>query len=495
MGSEPLDATLFETVAPAVKSALAYVRMREAAGGCVATHDGFPELAYFENGMPRFGIAWGKEPRDYSRALDRELFFITKESQYDLRKQPEFLAVKAYFRDNAKIWEHCFASRADDDKALQDSMLETEVKLFIAHLVDRYIHYYHDADFSTSNLLPIYLPLEAGFLLEKLPVNVWVPILFVGFDIQELELEAGSYIRRIPEGIQLSRVDKKTNSPAIHEVVKGAATHAFVLTGYELANSTWGEWAGIANSVDAYPTDKVELLFAMLRLATGVDTGYAQLLLEPIDWARSYKATLPPLEGTAVRRYPAMFEAFYWNQPTVPSVDLSTLKQVVELYRGFVAIAEDKIKSRMMLALRRLNACLLRENEEDAILDVTGAMEVLLTPGDNAEITHKLATRLASLARFVASNEPPITVFRNIKQIYRHRSNVIHGNVTKLEKSKEIRINDAKIIPIVKLAADYLRLALQVLIKRPEYLDPNRIDEEMLLASLVASRSDSMSVE
>jgi hypothetical protein len=325
MGSEPLDERLFEAVAPAVGSALAYVRMREAADGYIATHDDFPELAYFENGMPRFDIAWGKEPKDYGRALDRELFFITKESEYDLRKQPDFLAVKAYFRDNAKIWEHCFASRADDDKAFQDSMLETEVKLFIAHLVDRYIHYYHDVGFSPSNLLPIYLPLEAGFLLEKLPVNVWVPILFVGFDIQEIELEEGNYIRRIPEGLQLSRVDKKTNSPAIHEVVKGAATHAFVLTGYELANSTWGEWAGIANSVDAYPTDKVELLFAMLRLASGVDTGYAQLLLEPIGWARTYKADLPPLEGTAVRKYDN-----WWNCIAV-SLTSSTTRSRAEL--------------------------------------------------------------------------------------------------------------------------------------------------------------------
>jgi len=47
------------------------------------------------------------------------------------------------------------------------------------------------------------------------------------------------------------------------------------------------------------------------------------------------------------------------------------------LYRGFINILDDKIKSRIMLALRKLNDCLLRENEEDAILDVTGAMEVL----------------------------------------------------------------------------------------------------------------------
>lgn len=485
-----MDKFLFDIVAETVSSALNYVWKVEREGGYIGTQNNFPQLSYFENGMPNFRPAWGNEPKDYASVFDQGIFSISRmKAEYELEKQPGFLRLKTYFQSNTEIWSRCLASRATEPAAA-DSYLKTEVKVFITQLVDRYMHVHKDAAFSASQFLPIYLPFEARLFFDKLPVNVWVPILFVGFDVPEIELREGIYIRRIPDGLQLSRADEKTYSPATHEVVRGAATHAFVLTGYEIANTEWAEWAHIASTADAYPTDKVDLLFAMLRLATGVDTGYAQLLLEPVGWASSYKAHLPPLEGTAVRKYPAIFEAFYWNEARVPRVDLPALLGVKDLYRRFVAVAEDKVKSRIMLAFRRLNDCLLRENEEDAILDVTGAMEVLLTPGDNAEITHKLATRLAALARLAASNHPPTTVFRNIKQIYRHRSNVVHGNVTKLGKSKEIRITDARIIPTVKLATDYLRLALQVLIEHPEYLDPSRIDEELLLESPVGDNKN-----
>jgi hypothetical protein len=73
-------------------------------------------------------------------------------------------------------------------------------------------------------------------------------------------LDDGVYIRKIPEDMQLARAEKKSYGLAVHETVLGAATHAFVLTGFELANSFQGEWHGIAGTATAYPTDKVDLL-------------------------------------------------------------------------------------------------------------------------------------------------------------------------------------------------------------------------------------------
>jgi hypothetical protein len=248
-------------------------------------------------------------------------------------------------------------------------------------------------------------------------------------------------------------------------------------------NSKFGVWTNIASTTSAYPLDKIDLLFAMLRLVSYVDTGYAQLLLEPLNWTQSYEADLPPLQGTSIRKYPATFESFYWNRTEVAQITTAMLNDAADVYRRVMAIGNEKLMSRVILAMNRLNYCLLRESEEDAILDATSAMEALLTSGDDSEITHKLATRLAALARFARVAEPANSVFRNVKQVYAHRSNVIHGNIPKLKKSKEIRLSDTETAPTVKFATNYLRLALRILIQYPQYLTSSRIDEELLLST------------
>jgi hypothetical protein len=481
-GQEPLDKVLFEIVTEAVASALQNARKEIASGGYIRTHNNFPELGHFANGMPSFGIAWGNERKDYASLFDQHIFSVLNPPEYQLEQDPAFSKLKTYFRSNEEIWSRCLGSRLTEP-ADADPYLKTEVKVFITQLVDRYIHVHKDAAFSASKLLPIYLPFEARLLLSQLAVSVWVPILFVRFDVEEFELQNGIYIRTIPEPLQLARADEKAYSPATHEVVRGAATHAFVLTGYSIANTEWAEWAQIASSAEAYPTDRIDLLFAMLRLATGANTGYAQLLLEPIGWAGGYKADLPPLEGTAVRKYPAMFEAFHWNEPELPSVNAADLLRMATLYSKLSGVADEHLKNRLILACKRLNTCLLREDEGDSVLDATAALEVLLTPGDTNEITHKLATRLAGLSRLAVGNDPAWTVFRNVKKIYTHRSNVAHGNFMKVERSKQIRIDSSNTVPTVRLATDYLRMALQVLIENPTYLESAQIDEHLLLAS------------
>lgn len=46
-----------------------------------------------------------------------------------------------------------------------------------------------------------------------------------------------------------------------------------------------------------YPLPLIDIFFAALRIVTNADTGYAQLVVRPKEWAINYKADLPPLAG------------------------------------------------------------------------------------------------------------------------------------------------------------------------------------------------------
>lgn len=483
------DHRLFELTCALVKSGLAFVSEQVKNDTYVGTYSDIPEMGHFDNGMPSFSRMLNGPP-DYKtvfrenpfKAVARVLGGKDDEPRFKLKNQPEFNALKKHMHDSPVLWKHLISSfGAQQEK----TFLNTEAELFITYQIDRYIHTHGTTDFSPSRFLPVYLPFEAARLRDSLPVNIWIPILFLRCEVpDEVKLDINVSLRKIPDDMQLARAWLTKDGLGSHRFVSGSATHAFMLTNYEIANTRYGEWINTASTPEAYPNDKIDLLFAMLRLVSGADTGYAQVLMEPLGWANHYEASVKPMSGTTVRRYPPVFEDYYWNRHDLPALDSADAEMLGDLFRRVFAIAADHSRNRVLLATRRLNQALLRENEQDAILDATSAMEALLTPGDNAEITHKLATRLAALSKLGTQADSPWTIFKNIKKVYGHRSNVIHGNVSKMAKSNKIQISDTEAVPSVKVATDYLRFALEVLIRNPEYIDPSKIDESLLLDSV-----------
>jgi hypothetical protein len=154
-------------------------------------------------------------------------------------------------------------------------------------------------------------------------------------------------------------------------------------------------------------------------------------------------------------------------------------------FAGINAIQNSRNErgSRLRLAIKRLNSCFLRENEEDAILDATIGMEVLLSDGGAQEVTHKLALRLAAPSSLVPKYRQQATsVLRNVKSfIYPYRSAVVHGRESNASKKREIKTETGGAIPAVKLATEYLGMAIQAVASNPEFLDPSLIDEKLLL--------------
>jgi len=165
----------------------------------------------------------------------------------------------------------------------------------------------------------------------------------------------------------------------------------------------------------------------------------------------------------------------------VPTLDEEDVREISSVFTKIIGNKENKLS----LALRRLNFCYLRDNEEDSLLDAVIAMEILLTDKKRQEMTHKLALRMAALISLHKYNkEKPGDIFKRVKRIYDYRSNLIHGNKKEADKLSEIEITKDEKTRTVSKAIEYLRMALSVLIDNPEYLDPNKIDHQLIIDKL-----------
>jgi len=352
----------------------------------------------------------------------------------------------------------------------------------VTSMVDRYIHLHQDAPFTVEQFAAIYQPLESAVFNEVLPVEIVIPILFIKFSFDSVAIADNASIERMSADFQLARYKIGSNGMGINSTVLGAATHALVLKGWDLKNHRFYEALNAFHIASGYPTDQIDKFFTAVRVVTGASTGYAQLLLRPDGWAHDYEAHLPPVEGTSVRRYPIWFENHHWLTPQLPTL---TTQQATEIGHVFSKLqaSEDK---RILIATQRLNSCLIRETEEDSILDATIAMEALLSDDERQEMTHKLALRMAALlSLYKTGQQTPVEVFRAVKQIYRYRSAVVHGS-GKITDKHEIAISDKEKIPTVTLAINYLRMAINILIDNPQYLKARKIDEELLLENTKA---------
>jgi hypothetical protein len=131
------------------------------------------------------------------------------------------------------------------------------------------------------------------------------------------------------------------------------------------------------------------------------------------------------------------------------------------------------------LALKRLNGCLTRTDAADAILDGTIGLELLLGDDQNQSLSYKLRLRAAALAILHADRSAK-EVASKVKRLYEARSAIVHGRRRKRSK-KASEPADTSHFRDRLIASDLLRFVLDVLVTHPEYQDPSKIDEGILL--------------
>ncbi len=226
---------------------------------------------------------------------------------------------------------------------------------------------------------------------------------------------------------------------------------------------------------------RIDRMFESLRLATGLQLGYAQIYLRPIGWAWGFDADLPTvIDPAPVRRYPPSFNNYAWNEPPA-KLTAAHLEDSAQMHTALVS-AEPRIK----LAARRFGKAQLRDNTEDAVLDLCIALEAGLGDSGRSEMTHKVAMRAAALlapARF-----PPEDIKRLVRRLYGWRSALVHGDDAERPIRRFIGEGRSEAEAIAR-APLLVQRVLSSLLQREDLAQGEDLDDAMLQA-LVPPQDD-----
>jgi len=284
-----------------------------------------------------------------------------------------------------------------------------------------------------------------------------------------MELAPGVRIERLSEGEQCARVPRSIWNAAASELVLTAATHAFVLDGYVFPGPR--RMSLPLSTLAYYPLELIELSFQALRIAAGVDTGYAQIVSRPIGWVWSYDADLPPIvAGAVARRYPPGFDDYGWLRTPV----VVTGTEIHDTSETLLRL--DAAEPQLKLASRRFSSATLRTEEEDAVLDLCIAIEAAVGDRQRTEMTYKLSVRAAALLASDAALGGWEGVAQKIKRLYGWRSAIVHGEDVERQRTKFAEGAEYPVTVAVLLVRGLLRRLLEA----PELQRPERIDARLL---------------
>jgi Apea-like HEPN len=435
----------------------------------------WPQLSFNSNGFPSLSKSFSG-PIDYTDAFHSfgsvSKPLIAEDNLLSFKELVNFVKDRPDLRKRFSLehWE-----KSKDEKF--NSVFAIFLTSIAKDVANRFIHINKTFRPNRDSIESLYAPIEEFIFSDVLNIDIIVPILFVKFNFDSVSINDNTEIRKIEDRLHLARSSVKSYRVSVHDTVVASATHALILKKWYVKNSESIVAFDILSNPRVYPTDQIDKFFGAIRLAKEIDTGYAQLMASPIGWARHFQADLPTLEGTTIRSYPSWFEDYYWNSEKFPELNEEDVKNIGNIYINLLKSREKSID----IAIKRLNQCLIRDNEEDSVLDATIALEALLLRDGNQEMTHKLAMRAAALSKLAVDYEnKPKDVFKDIKHIYKYRSAIVHGSIIPEEK-RMINVSEGKSIPANALAVKYLRFIIKKLIEYPQYRDPKKIDEDLLL--------------
>lgn len=468
--AEDEEHELDRLVREAVWQARDAVAELESKGKLISRHYRFPQLSQFENGQPQ--ILFGDGPTDFAG-----LFKIGKTDQWSIPMEsvPAIGELGRLAVEDDNLRARALAPGIDE----MDEWREGWVKRAAAHwpleILDRLMNtvggHFDGAAFDGA-----WTPLRNGLLWDWLPVDVIVPIALAHAHCPERrELAPGVSLEPIPEGEQLARASDRLYFGVTNDLIVGAATHAFAFHGYKLPGP--GQMLLETNRPSFYPRQQIELAFQALRLTTDDPVGYAQMYIRPNGWASEYKANLPPvIRGAYVRRYPSAFDDYGWLRAPhkIDRADIDELSSILQELHA----AQRSLK----LAARRFSGAALREEVEDAILDLCIALEAGLGDGQRTEMTYKLGMRASAVMASTRAIDEPGAVLRQVKRLYDWRSALAHGGD---EQKARKRFNDAMGVggEGVEAATGLVRTVLRQLVEAPELRDPLAIDAKLVAAT------------
>lgn len=469
---DTIQKLFYDKVRRAAIDGLQLLRNWESEGKFILRYPSFPEIRILETGLPVFS----------------ELQGLSKQTPVDYTYP--YTAISGTRVEPPVSWDDlwrfvCNQPRLrtffDVDRFAKTIVFEGKsysqfaFELKLRQIIDHYIHstglrYYRKKDF-----LPVFLDWANAIIPEELQVEFVVPIILLDFDIDtSTVLSKGVIIERMTDEFQLARVPKKSFSVSANHEVLGIATHSLSLGIWTLPNKSLWERNMIPGNIDALTPiiPHLDRFFGALRVVTGYDTGFGQVITRPVGWCDRWTANLKDVYDARLRVYPDWFERD-WRSMDRPLV---TQGQLEEIGKVLSSLSSEK-SNRIAIATRRLNSAYLKRNNEDAVIDICIGLEALLVGEDQGEITHKLASRLSALWHVEPIDEwTSYEVFRAVKDLYKYRSAVVHGSKS-TEKKRIIRTRKGKEIGAVNLGLRLLRHSLSICSSHADLLEEGILDK------------------
>jgi len=452
----------------AVIEGLSFVSNAVASKKYIGTYYDYPSVSYGKNGLPSFSSNMF-DPTKYTDCFSRNKtdMIINEDEIESFDKLIEFVEDRPDLNKRFSFTEK---------KGKVDDIHRYFIKSTIYDAIEWYVHKHNDFEFNEEKGNEIVEKILNYIFNKNLSIDIVIPILFIDFQFDQFQLDENIEIVRLDDQFQLARSKVTSYNVSVHQSVLASSTHGLLLKNWNVPNAEDMLKFDILSKVNAYPIDIINSFFGSLRVALNLDTGYAQILAKPQDWTHNQKTDLPDIFGATIRSYPSWFENYYWNIESLPSVSESDALTLKDIYKKMLDCEENSLH----IAVRRLNTCLVRDREEDSVLDATIALEALFSDDENQEMTHKLAMRIAAISKLSSEFEiTPEKLFKEIKSIYSYRSAIVHGN-KKLDKKRLITVEEKK-VTAQSLATKYLRLSIKVLLQNTVYLNPTEIDKKLLL--------------
>ncbi len=441
----------------------------------------YEKIPYLKYDMPRYELK--DFPKD--RIQYGAIFNGYGDDHLDITVLDKYDALYEYINNAPELKKLMI----EEDKT--DS-LKYRIKGMISGIVERYLYSINASQNVPEDIEDKLKPFVAEKLLryiaKDLEIDIYVPICLATFEDEIIKLSDKIEIIRIPDDIQKSRQHTCSYETNNEDWLAACATHMIVIHGYCFKNDKYISINTVTRNYHAYPLHIIDDIMAVIRVATGYNIGYEQILAFPLNWVDEISEDLTPLYGAKSHFVNAKEVEKMWMQLDVNKVSSEQALEIQKIYSVVQSCEEDKTKGNLSFALKRLNRCMLRNEYDDMAIDATIGLESLLSGGTKGEITYTISNRIPVVFTQEYNDIYTPNICRSImKKIYNYRSIVVHGGTIK-EKDKFFEINDSK-VEIEKIAVDFLRYTLLFVLHNPEYLDAKKFDE--FIDSIVSEKKPS----
>lgn len=440
------------------------------AAGAKVERSRAPEVSRRENGMTSIGdgpLFGGNGPVEHTRLFEPPYGddAARQRGRYPRDKFPAFNALIDFTVANLGL-------TLAYPEGEPEFLVETQVRMMIEGMVNLHLIREGVVAWNDRSDRTIFQSVVKALFDTSLDLAIVVPIALTKFAFDRFRLAPDLMIVRISDGFHRARWTAKAYGGSGHDAVLAAATHALVITGWGVENGRHWELYSRLRGFNDDARKLVDTVIATLRLVTGIDTGYAQMLWLTRHWRTHHHLGDPEVYAAGARRYPEAFDDFGWlssDLPIVGRAEAAGIALALATIRG----SDD---ARLALALRRLNGAMTRDEPADAILDATIGLELLLGDKDNQAISWKLKMRAAALAGLTGGRTEMERMSKDIGDVYGLRSSIVHGALRRPSKAAGKDPSEGK-----RLAIDTLRTVLGAIVANPRYLDPLLIDRELMM--------------